>query len=191
MVAENPLFQGSLSWKKLQATVVNDVWPEVLFFTLIGLSKNAHPFSSSADVLLSGFCCWKVDLPRFECLKPAVDRVGYRVGFGHLFPNFVRLRKVTFLLPIPWTHSKHQPRFSEGRRFWASVLVMCRNAAQTVHGTFAGRSCLTNHHFQIWLHVPNERPHKTNPELSKPALHGIVEKKSMINLVSRAVRPSW
>lgn len=39
MVAENPLFQGSLSRKKLQATVVNDIWPEVLFFTLIATSK--------------------------------------------------------------------------------------------------------------------------------------------------------
>ena len=40
--------------------------------------------------------------------------------------------------------------------------------------------------FQIWLHVPNERPHDTDPALSKPALYGIVEKKSMINLVSRS-----
>jgi len=68
---------------------------------------------------------------------------------------------------------------------------MCRNAAQTVRWAFTGGPCLTNHHSQIWLHVPNERPHKTDPELSKPALHGIVEKKSMINLVSRAVRPPW
>lgn len=42
MVAENPLFQGSLSWKKLQATVLNDIWPEVLFFTLIATSKDSH-----------------------------------------------------------------------------------------------------------------------------------------------------
>jgi len=97
MVAENPLFQGSLSWKKLQATVVNDIWPEVLFFSLIATSKNVHPVSSSADVSHSGLCRWKVDFHRFECLKPAVDRIGYRVGFGHLFPNFIRLRKVSFL----------------------------------------------------------------------------------------------
>ena len=51
MVAENPLFQGSLSWKKLQATVINDIWPEVLFFTLVATSKNAHPFSSLSDII--------------------------------------------------------------------------------------------------------------------------------------------
>lgn len=46
---------------------------------------------------------------------------------------------------------------------------------------------LTAHPSQIWLHVPNERPHKTDPALSKPAIYGIVEKKSMINLVSRII----
>ncbi|KAJ7698026.1 Bestrophin, RFP-TM, chloride channel-domain-containing protein [Mycena rosella] len=34
MVASNPLFQG-LSVKKFNATVINDVWPEVSFFTLV------------------------------------------------------------------------------------------------------------------------------------------------------------
>jgi hypothetical protein len=48
MVAENPLFQGSLSWRKLQATVVNDIWPEVLFFTLIATSKE---FSSHLELV--------------------------------------------------------------------------------------------------------------------------------------------
>ena len=109
MVAENPLFQGSLSWKKLQATVVNDIWPEVLFFSLIATSKNAHPFSSSADASHSGLCCWKVDFHRFECLEPAVDRIGYRAGFGHLFPNFIRLRKVSFIPPVSWTRSNTSP----------------------------------------------------------------------------------
>ncbi|KAG7092130.1 hypothetical protein E1B28_008504 [Marasmius oreades] len=33
MVAANPLFRGGWSWKKkLAATVLNDIWPEVLFF---------------------------------------------------------------------------------------------------------------------------------------------------------------
>ena len=38
MVAKNPLFVG-WSLKKFKATVINDIWPEVLFFTLIALSK--------------------------------------------------------------------------------------------------------------------------------------------------------
>jgi hypothetical protein len=39
MVAENPLFQGSLSWKKLLA---NDIWPEALFFTPAATSGKSH-----------------------------------------------------------------------------------------------------------------------------------------------------
>ncbi|KAI0684547.1 UPF0187-domain-containing protein [Cytidiella melzeri] len=35
MVAANPLFAGGSYYKKFKATVVNDIWPEVLFFVLI------------------------------------------------------------------------------------------------------------------------------------------------------------
>ncbi|KAF8908606.1 Bestrophin, RFP-TM, chloride channel-domain-containing protein [Gymnopilus junonius] len=35
MVAANPLFRGSFTLRKFQATVINDIWPEVTFFTLI------------------------------------------------------------------------------------------------------------------------------------------------------------
>ncbi|KAH8832930.1 UPF0187-domain-containing protein [Flagelloscypha sp. PMI_526] len=35
MVAQNPLFAGKWTLKKFNATVINDVWPEVLFFSLI------------------------------------------------------------------------------------------------------------------------------------------------------------
>ncbi|KAJ7028000.1 UPF0187-domain-containing protein [Mycena alexandri] len=33
MVAENPLFRGGWSMRKFNATVINDIWPEVFFFT--------------------------------------------------------------------------------------------------------------------------------------------------------------
>ncbi|KAJ7611145.1 Bestrophin, RFP-TM, chloride channel-domain-containing protein, partial [Mycena rosella] len=35
MVATNPLFQGGWTMRKFNATVINDIWPEVAFFTLI------------------------------------------------------------------------------------------------------------------------------------------------------------
>ncbi|TEB22308.1 UPF0187-domain-containing protein [Coprinellus micaceus] len=35
MVAHNPLFSGRFTLKKFQATVLNDIWPEVLFFTAL------------------------------------------------------------------------------------------------------------------------------------------------------------
>jgi ion channel-forming bestrophin family protein len=35
MVAENPLFRGGFTLRKFNATVVNDIWPEVMFFTAV------------------------------------------------------------------------------------------------------------------------------------------------------------
>lgn len=39
MVATNPLFAGGHFYKKFKATVINDIWPEVLFFSAIGASR--------------------------------------------------------------------------------------------------------------------------------------------------------
>ena len=40
MVAQNPLFAG-WSLRKFKATVINDIWPEVLFFTGVAASEFA------------------------------------------------------------------------------------------------------------------------------------------------------
>jgi len=42
MVANNPLFSGRWTAKKFQATVINDIWPETTFFTLIALSTRSR-----------------------------------------------------------------------------------------------------------------------------------------------------
>jgi hypothetical protein len=39
MVAQNPLFRGKWTLKKLQSTVINDIWPEMIFFTGVSVSK--------------------------------------------------------------------------------------------------------------------------------------------------------
>ncbi|KAG7443051.1 uncharacterized protein BT62DRAFT_1078785 [Guyanagaster necrorhizus] len=35
MVAYNPVLRGKWTLKKFNATVINDIWPEVLFFTAV------------------------------------------------------------------------------------------------------------------------------------------------------------
>ena len=52
MVAENPLF-SDWSLKKFKATVINDIWPEVLFFSAVAASESspinvAHSLASAA-----------------------------------------------------------------------------------------------------------------------------------------------
>ena len=39
MVSSNPLYRGGITRKKIEATVINDIWPEVLFFTLVATSN--------------------------------------------------------------------------------------------------------------------------------------------------------
>ena len=39
-MAPNPLFVGGHFHKKLQATVIMDIWPEVLFFSAIATSES-------------------------------------------------------------------------------------------------------------------------------------------------------
>ncbi|KAG6899259.1 hypothetical protein C0993_011891 [Termitomyces sp. T159_Od127] len=41
MVSHNPLFHGKWTAKRFQATVINDIWPEVLLFTLIATMVSA------------------------------------------------------------------------------------------------------------------------------------------------------
>ncbi|KAF9652700.1 UPF0187-domain-containing protein [Thelephora ganbajun] len=136
MPAVNPLFQGPFSWRKLRATIIKDILPEVIFFTLVATMVSC------------------VDMLTVATLS---------------IPNQLLTVLGTILgLVISFRTTSAYERFSEGRRTWSTFSVLCRHTAQI-----------------IWHHVPNERPHKTDPALSKPALYGIVEKKSMINLVSR------
>lgn len=39
MVARNPLFSGRFTIKKFNATVINDIWPEVFFFTAVATGE--------------------------------------------------------------------------------------------------------------------------------------------------------
>jgi predicted membrane chloride channel (bestrophin family) len=39
MVSSNPLFRGGISLKKIRATVIGDVWPDVAFFAIVATGK--------------------------------------------------------------------------------------------------------------------------------------------------------
>ncbi|PSR71403.1 hypothetical protein PHLCEN_2v12670 [Hermanssonia centrifuga] len=53
MVAENPLFAGGRYYKKFKATVINDIWPEVLFFTLVGVMVTMVSEMTSTSLAIS------------------------------------------------------------------------------------------------------------------------------------------
>ncbi|KAF8189307.1 Bestrophin, RFP-TM, chloride channel-domain-containing protein [Pholiota molesta] len=51
MVSANPLFRGTWTAKKFQATVINDIWPEVLFFSLVATSISSQLLTVLGTVL--------------------------------------------------------------------------------------------------------------------------------------------
>ncbi|PPQ90098.1 hypothetical protein CVT25_012262 [Psilocybe cyanescens] len=53
MVANNPLFRGTWTAKKFGATVVDDIWPEVTFFTLVATMVVLVSQKTSADLGVS------------------------------------------------------------------------------------------------------------------------------------------
>ncbi|KAJ8519419.1 hypothetical protein ONZ45_g3612 [Pleurotus djamor] len=53
MVAHNPLFHGRWTLKRFNATVVNDIWPEVLFFTAVATMVYLVSRFTSADLSMS------------------------------------------------------------------------------------------------------------------------------------------
>ena len=97
MVAANPLFAGGSYYKKFQATVINDIWPEVLFFSLVGTSKSslASTYLDVSPAPLSGHTRVRNDLHKALDIKPDVDRTWYGARSGHLLPNVDCLRTVS------------------------------------------------------------------------------------------------
>ena len=57
MVAANPLFRGTWTLKKFSATVINDIWPEVAFFSLVAASKPI-PYSNRPFIVLTVIVQW-------------------------------------------------------------------------------------------------------------------------------------
>lgn len=68
---------------------------------------------------------------------------------------------------------------------WTNIITASRNLAQQVRSFSPSLSIHTYYYFpKIWLHVPVDRPGK-GAAANTTALQNIIEKKTMINLVSR------
>jgi predicted membrane chloride channel (bestrophin family) len=53
MVSGNPLFRGGWNAKKFGATVIDDIWPEVIFFTLVATVVSLVSLKTSVDLGVS------------------------------------------------------------------------------------------------------------------------------------------
>ena len=51
MVAASPFFRGTWTSKKFNATVINDIWPKVAFFSLVASGKPI-PYPNRPSIVL-------------------------------------------------------------------------------------------------------------------------------------------
>ncbi|EIM88499.1 UPF0187-domain-containing protein [Stereum hirsutum FP-91666 SS1] len=144
MVAVNPLFSGPGLWssKKLQATVINDIWPDVLFFTLIATMVCCVSTFTSHSLSISN-----------QLLSVLGTVLGLVISFR--------------------TTSAYE-RYQDGRKSWTTLHLASRNLGH-----------------MIWNHIPFERLEDGEkppdggaaPKPKTSVLAGVIEKKTMVNLV--------
>lgn len=141
MVAKNPLF---LTWsaKKFQSTVINDIWPEVIFFTLVASSAYSilnHPVYYDDIELTTSYYQWFL-----WCRRRLVTRSQYRTSCWRSW----ELRwgsSYHFERPLLMTGASlrnrdyvrmylRRPsyRYWEGRKLWTVINLVSRNLALLV-----------------------------------------------------------
>lgn len=104
MVANNPLFRGKWNAKRFQATVINDIWPEVAFFTAFAAMV------ACVDILTA---------------KPG----GANVNMG--IPSTLLTVLGTVLgLVISFRTSSAYERYQDGRKMWTNINTACRQLGQ-------------------------------------------------------------
>jgi ion channel-forming bestrophin family protein len=148
MVAANPLFAGGSYYKKFKATIINDIWPEVLFFTAVGASESYRPLYSIINQgidfwQLSGRTGLRADHHIPGDFESDVDRARYGARFGYILQNINGIREVRTYdvlaqcIVLTWVSCSN--RFSEGRKLWTSIAIASRNLAQIVNAFHAFR----------------------------------------------------
>lgn len=141
MVAKNPLF---LTWsaKKFQSTVINDIWPEVIFFTLVATSAYSLPnlpmYIEGTQLTASYYqwCLW--------CRRRPVTRSQYRTScwrswelrWGSSYHSERPLLMTGTSLQSQYyvTTYLRRPlhRYWEGRKLWTVINLVSRNLALLV-----------------------------------------------------------
>ncbi len=98
MVNGNPLFRGGWTVRKFQATVINDIWPGCLFFTLVATSLYsflyAFSYIDSGNLfasLNSGRAGVRIYITQAGRCEWPPDRPRYGSRFGYLVQNVICL----------------------------------------------------------------------------------------------------
>ncbi|KZS89278.1 hypothetical protein SISNIDRAFT_417158 [Sistotremastrum niveocremeum HHB9708] len=134
MPAPNPLLAGQWTAKKFRSTVINDIWPEVLFFTLIATMVALVSEKTSTSLAVSN-----------QMLTVLGIVLGLVVSFrtSSAYDRYV-LKQLWIARhwPIgltgyfsPSSPGRAMTSYWEGRKLWTSIILASRNLAQLVSGT--------------------------------------------------------
>ncbi|EAU81378.1 hypothetical protein CC1G_05208 [Coprinopsis cinerea okayama7 len=103
MVASNPLFTGRWTIKRFQATVINDIWPEVLFFTAVATMVTTVTYLTKDPNIKLGIA-----------------------------PSLLTVLGTVLGLVISFRTSSAYERYQDGRRMWTNINTACRNLGQMI-----------------------------------------------------------
>ena len=147
MVAENPLF-SKWSLKKFKATVINDIWPEVLFFSAVAASESVPihvappPWSlrrcgsfrpSTVVSLVSDLTRHKLSFSS-AMLTVLGTVLGLVISFrtSSAYERLVCESCSQASLSSCLRFSPPRISYMEGRKLWTAIALSSRNLAQIV-----------------------------------------------------------
>lgn len=104
--------------KKFNATVINDIWPEVMFFSLVAASESP-PTSSYEDVI--------------SCTYAVVSLVSEMTTHKlSISTQLLTVLGTVLGLVISFRTSSAYERYQDGRKMWTNIGIASRNMAQMV-----------------------------------------------------------
>ncbi|KAG8746201.1 hypothetical protein FRC10_005717 [Ceratobasidium sp. 414] len=166
MPTQNAVPGGIFTLEKLRGVVVNEIWPELTFFTAVAVSECLQTPSSMWCRNIGS----RGSSPSGRVCVPIHHNQAGR--YCHIQQSIVLLKtkpstSTVLGLVISFRTTSAYDRYWEGRKLWSTISLSSRNLANL-----------------IWIHVPTDRSAKAKSPLPKDAnLKAIIEKKSMINVV--------
>ncbi|KAF9038437.1 Bestrophin, RFP-TM, chloride channel-domain-containing protein [Panaeolus papilionaceus] len=123
MVASNPLFVGRWTWKKFGATVIDDIWPEVSFFTLVATMVALVSKKTSVNLGVSNQLLTVLGIVLGLVISFRTSSAYERYQDGRkLWSNIIVNSKN--LAQLIWIHVPNERKSIEGEEPWTKMDVI-------------------------------------------------------------------
>lgn len=135
MVARNPMFSGRWTVKKFNATVINDIWPEVAFFSLVATSAEQRYLLVDFLIIFHFIVVSLVSEKtkhKLSISTALLTVLGTVLGLVISFrTSSAYERQVIFRFRSSGL-AKRFIRYQDGRKMWTNITTASRNLGQLV-----------------------------------------------------------